>query len=106
MNKPGSRKLSLVGLREAPVDFLRLERDQRVPGALGARTPMPVVFVCVQIHLEELRSEYKGGAMTYCINSSRRLCSATSPGYESKHSSNAITRGRRILILLATAMDP
>jgi len=45
MNKPGSGKSFLVGLREARIDVRRLERDQQAAAALGACTMTPVVLV-------------------------------------------------------------
>ena len=44
--------------------------------------------------------------MTHHLNASRRLCSATSPGHESKWSSSATIRERRSSILFPTVMDP
>jgi len=44
--------------------------------------------------------------MTYRLNSSRRLCSATSPGRESKLSSSVTIRERRSSILFPMTMVP
>ena len=65
-----------------------------------------VVFLCIRACWKELSTKLGvgGGATTHRINSSQRLCSATSLGRESNRSSSATIHESRFSILFPMAI--
>ena len=106
MNKPCNQRPSPVYPREARKLLRRLEHDQLVAAADTSQPETVAVLRCGRVCWKELSTKSKGRMMTYRLNSSRRLCSATSPGRESRCSSSATIRERRSSTLFPTVMVP
>ena len=106
VNKPGNRRWSPVDLRGAWKSLCRLGHGQRVAAAEASQSENAVALRCVRACWKQLSTKSRGGIITYHFNSSRRLCSATSPGRESKRSSKPTIRERRSSILFPMTMVP
>jgi hypothetical protein len=98
MDKPGNQKRSLVDLRGSR-KYLRCVARASQPGTA-------IVLRRLQTCWKGLSTKPIGKTTTYRRSSSRRLCSATSFGRESKWFSNATIRERSPSILLPTATAP
>jgi len=104
--KPGNRRWSPADLQGAWKSLRRLERGQRIAVAGASRSGGATVLRCVRMRWGELSAESKGCTITHRLNPSRRLCSATSPGHESKRPSRTTILERKSSTLCLMVMVP